>query len=171
MQAEQQVFGGHAARETRRHHVVGDGVGQVHNRLRFHDPRLDIGRAGRAVADAVTDLEALHLRADRFDDAGRLVADDGGQLDGVQAAPEIGVDEVDADAGVPHQHFADAGCTQLDLLDHEVVGAAQFSKHDGTCHSTLPCVARSLAVYPSSPGCEAADLRRPVTLRAHRAHC
>ena len=91
-------------------------------------------RAG-GVGDAVTHLEALDLTANRLDHPGTFGAQARGQRWRlVQAAAEIGVDEVQADGAVGHTHFARAWRCRLVVTIFQHVAAAVLAELDTLGH-------------------------------------
>ena len=69
-----------------------------------------IGADGAAaIADAVAHLEAGDALAQRLHHAGRFRAQAGRQRQRIKPGAVIGVDEIDADGGVPDPHLARPG--------------------------------------------------------------
>src|SRR5690606_19785151 len=92
-------------------------------------------RAG-GVGDPVADLEAAHRAAQRLHLAGTLGAQAGRQRwRQVQAAAEIGVDEVQADGAVAHPHFMGAGLGGRVVAVLEHLGAAVGAELDTLGHA------------------------------------
>src|SRR5437868_5803494 len=67
---------------------------------------LRVGADRSRVRNAVTNLEVLHFRADRLDDARALRAEDEGKRHRVESAAVIRVDVVQADGGIPDPDLA-----------------------------------------------------------------
>ena len=86
--------------------------------------------------DVVARLELVDVRADRLDDAGRLVAEDGRRRERVEALDEVQVAVADAAGHRAHEHLAPDGLGDVDVLDRErLVGTVE----DGSLHVVLLC--------------------------------
>ena len=64
-------------------------------------------------------LNSLDLQPDLLDDPGRLVAEDGGRGERVEAVDEVEVAVADAGGDGAHQHLAPDGLVDVDVLDGE----------------------------------------------------
>ena len=64
-------------------------------------------------------LKSLDLQPDRLDDAGGLVAEDGGGRERVEAVDEVQVAVADAGGDGAHEHLAADGLVDVDVLDRE----------------------------------------------------
>src|SRR5262245_14985353 len=84
--------------------------------------------------DVVTGLELRHVRADRFDDPRRLVPEDGGRRERVEAFDEVEIAVADAARHRAHQHFARDGLGDVDVLDRELFVR---TVEDGSFHVAL----------------------------------
>src|SRR5260370_42566213 len=73
----------------------------------------------QACDDVVAGLEVGDLRADFLDDAGGLVAEDGGGRPHVQAVDEMEIAMAYAAGDREHNDFALFGFVDIDLLDGE----------------------------------------------------
>ena len=81
-------------------------------------------------------LNSVTCGADRLDDAGRLVAEDGGRRERVEAVDEVQVAVADAAGDGAHEHLAPDGLVDVDVLDRErLVGAVEH----GGFHVVLLC--------------------------------
>ncbi len=79
-------------------------------------------------------LNSVDLRADRLDDAGRLVAEDRRRRERVVAVDEVQVAVADAAGDGAHEHLAPDGLLDLDVLDRQgLVGTVE----DGGFHGEL----------------------------------
>lgn len=85
---------------------VGDPGRDADQALGRHVAVIGIGaQTGAHVGDAIADLEFADRRTDRFNDAGRLVAQAGGQGQRIDALALIDVDEIEADRRLPQLDF------------------------------------------------------------------
>src|SRR3569623_971634 len=101
--------------------AIIDRVGQLEELFRGQVAFAGISAARRAEGtDTLPHRKAGHALPDRCEHAGRLTAEATGQLDRVEAATVIGVDEVEADRGVAHADLAGTRGRQVDIvpLDH-----------------------------------------------------
>jgi hypothetical protein len=74
---------------------------------------------GQAGDDVIARLELAHLQPHRLDDAGGLVAEDGGGGERVEAVHEVQIAVADAGGHRAHQHLAADGLVDVDVLDRE----------------------------------------------------
>ena len=131
----------------------------MHELLDAHHALLAVGAQHAAIGDAVALLEALGLRADLDDHAGRLAADRVGHRRLVEARARIDVDEVEADRGVLDLHLAGAGRADLDVLELHLFRSAILMHQDRFRHFLLPVV--EIPERPSAAGVEYSEgLRR-----------
>src|SRR6185437_5583700 len=125
--------------ETLEHHrralLVGDALGQHDQALGRHDACLGICAERAAdIGDAIADLHVGDARPDFLDDARRLGAERARQRRGIEAAPEIGLDIVEADRGMAHARLALAGLADLHLVPLQDFRAAGLVETDGVGH-------------------------------------
>ena len=79
------------------------------------------------VGHAIADAKAAHLPADRGDDARGLASETRGHdFCGYRPGAVVDVDEVEADGGVLHLHFADARRGNFDVFEPEDFGSSGF---------------------------------------------
>ncbi|MNQ74424.1 hypothetical protein D3C85_891790 [compost metagenome] len=135
----QQVLHGQTLEHHRRGLLEADRLRQLDQLARRQHVQLAVGaqRPG-SVGHAVADLELADLGADRFDDAGALVAQ--ARRQGrwrIQAAAEIGVDEVQADRLIVHADLVGAGCGWLVVAVLEYFGAAVAAELNTLGHTRL----------------------------------
>src|SRR5690606_10756490 len=84
------------------------------------------------VGDALADGKIAHALAERLDHAGRFAADPARQArHGVEAAPMVGVDEVEPDRGVADERLAGAGLADLHLLEAQHLRPTVPGEADG----------------------------------------
>ena len=103
-----------------------------------HDAHIGIGALRPdQIADAITDADVGHSRADRFDNANRIRTDAIGQLQRISAGAEIDVDEIDRDIGVADTRLPRSGLADLDCFELEDFRAADFVKADRLGHCGL----------------------------------
>src|SRR4029453_16492379 len=102
------------------------------------------GQAVRAVAaedretgdDVVAALELGHVRADRFDNAGGLVAEDRGGRELIIAVDEVQVAMAHATGDRAHEDLALDGLRDLDVLDGEwLLGTVEHGGFHGRSFS------------------------------------
>ena len=98
----QQIAGRHALQHHGGCYGILDAFGDSHQRCRrpVRFRRIRSERPG-PVGDAVPFHESLNTRADRHDPAGRLHAQAGRQRYGIEPRAVIGIDEVQANCGMP----------------------------------------------------------------------
>ena len=84
----------------------------------------------------VAGLEVGDEFAGLFDDAGGLVAEDAGRVEGVEAFDEVEVGVADAGGGGLDEDFARAGLVDVDLFDREVL--IRSVEHCGFHRVVLP---------------------------------
>src|SRR5262249_56750133 len=101
--------------------------------------------------DVIARLEFRHVRADRVDDPRRLVAEDGGRRERIEAFDKVQIAVADTTRHCTHQHFARDGLGDVDVLDRELFVR---TVEDGSFH-----VSHSFG--ESGPGV----YRRPAPLR------
>src|SRR5690606_10964654 len=94
------------------------------------------------IGHPVTDLEVRYARPQGFYHTGSFYPGYQGYRHGIEAAPVIGVEEVQADGGVSHQHLARAGVWYGDGFRHQLFGSALLVDPDvvvvaGLCHGRL----------------------------------
>src|SRR5439155_11066 len=70
--------------------------------------------------DVVARLELRHVRADRVDDPRRLMPEDGGRRERVEAFDEVEIAVADAARHRAHQYLARDGLGDVDVLDREL---------------------------------------------------
>ncbi len=104
-----QVVRGHALQQGRRDGVGSHAVGHVGDEIGWGNAEVGVGAGGVRGHHAVTDGQCGHVVADGGDGAAHLGPDDERQLARIQAGPEVGVDEVDADRLGLDQYLAGAG--------------------------------------------------------------
>src|SRR5581483_7095126 len=95
----------------------------------------------RRIGDAVARPYFGHARADRFDEAGRLHADDmrkAGQ--GIAAGSEMDVGEIEPNGGVAHAGFAWARLADVDLFVAQLFRPTGLVNPNGvnTAHCLCP---------------------------------
>src|SRR4029450_13751276 len=83
------------------------------------------------ITEAVAGSEIADVGTDRFNNAGGLVAEAGWQLGGIEAAADVGVDEIEADRLMADQHLAGARLAERDRLGFEDFPGARFTEADG----------------------------------------
>ena len=116
----EQVVRGQALEQDRRRDVVADAVGNFHRPVRDDIVRLAISPdRSRRISDAVAFAKPRDARADAFDHAGRFESEARGQGNFVEPGPVIDIDEVDADRGMAHAHFALARRPERDVLKRQ----------------------------------------------------
>ena len=93
------------------------------------------------------------LQADLLDDPRRLVAEDGGRGEGVEAVDEVQVAVADAGGDDAHEHLAARGLVDVDVLDRErLIGPVEH----GSFHLVLLVGTRPRArSRAGSPRCAA----------------
>ena len=103
-----------------------------------YEPLFRIG-AGRAacISHAVSDLDLGHTLADRFHHAGAFATDATGQRQRVQAGTMVGIDEVQADRGVPDLGLAFSRITDFDVVELQNLGSTRFMESDRLGHGSL----------------------------------
>ena len=121
---DQRLYGA-TLEDRRRCGFVVDTVGDQH-RLGGRDVALCrvSAEGGSEGADTVSDRELIDPFAHRLDHARRLDPQPGREFERIEAAAVIGVDEVQADSGVAHAHFAGAGGCKIDVTPADRFGAA-----------------------------------------------
>ena len=96
---------------------------------------LAVAAVDRQAGDhVVARLHVADLVADRLDDAGRLVAEHGGQRVGVLALHEVQVGVAQPGRGGADQHLARAGRADLHLVDLEAPG---HGLEEGSTHDAI----------------------------------
>ncbi len=116
---------GQALEHHRRRGLGADAVGQLDQPVGGDHPGLRIGaRCAAGIGDAVPGREVAHTLADGLDHAGGLEAQARGELgQGVKAAAQVDVDEVEADGLMPNQGLARSRVAKLDRLVGQDLGA------------------------------------------------
>ena len=145
----QQVLHG----QTLEHHPGGgfeaDLVRQLHQIGFRQDVQFAVGaQRAAAVRDAVTDLEPCNVAAHRLNNACTFRAQAGRQgWRCVEAAAEIGVDEIQADSLVGYAHLIRAGRGGFVINKLEYFGTAVGAELDTLCHlpALLGSFVRSLS--------------------------
>ncbi|KWT78971.1 hypothetical protein APY03_5183 [Variovorax sp. WDL1] len=129
-QVAQQVIGGDALEQQGGRGVVLDGRGQAHHPVRRHAAHPAVGARRRAeVGHAIARQQSAHLRPDIEHAARGLHARHQRQGRRDPAAPQVDVDEVDADRALPDANLARARRRGLAILRVQHLGAAVMSDH------------------------------------------
>ena len=129
------MFGDLVAMEAyRRSLLERDIVGQLHQTLGIDQQRFGITADRSGVRDPVARLQARHIRADGFDDAGTFGSGRERQRLRIKPGPVVYVDIVQPDRLVPHQRLARLGIGQRHLLPHHLLGAAVLMDANGVVH-------------------------------------
>ena len=127
----QQVLGSEALQHHRRRLLEADIIGQLDQMLDVDIARLGVGAGRRRIGDAVADLEARDVGAERGDDAGALAAGNERQLCRIEPGAEIDVEVIDADGVMADARLPGAGRGQLDLLQLQDFRTAGLMDADG----------------------------------------
>ena len=87
---------------------------------------------GQTGDHVIAGLELGHVRADRLDDAGGLVAEDRGGRERVVAIDEVQIAVAHTARDGAHEHLASDGLRDLDVLDGEgFIGTMEYGGFHG----------------------------------------
>ena len=161
----QQILAGQALEHDRGRLLVADCVRQFDQVPSRQCVVLAIGtqRAG-GIGDPVAGLQVLHALAHRVNHAGTLGAQAGRQARRlVEAAAEIGVDEVQADGVIAHPYLARSRRAERHIDLFQDFGTAVLAELDALGHVWLLVIERA----PIEPA-GAAFVNRPDVMLAGR---
>ncbi len=140
MHLAQQVLCGQALEHDCRRLLEADRIRQLHQMPRRQYVMLAVGtqRTG-GVGDALADLPLIDALSHRLDHASAFGAQARRQAwRRVEAAAEIGVDEIQADGVVAHAYFTGRGDGHLDLDLFENLGTTVLAELDALRHERAP---------------------------------
>jgi hypothetical protein len=137
--AVEQVLHRHALEHHGGGLLVADRVRQLDSAVGWHVALGRIGAERDHVADAVAHLDVGDARPDRRDLAGALVAGDERHADGrrIEAAAEIGIDEIHPGGVLLDADLALAWRRQLDVFIRQNFGTAVLMHPDCCNHDNL----------------------------------
>ena len=143
-----QVLHRHAFQHERCRLLVADAIGNFDHAVGRHIAGLAVRANQSGVRNPIALLESAHAGAHRVDNPRSLVARHGGQLHRIQARALIGVDEIDADRGVPDADLPRSGFADVDVLKLQDVRSACLVKTHCFCHCCLLFLLSRLHVIP-----------------------
>ena len=131
--AQQQKFGGHALQQGGGRRALIHALGDPHRASRIYEVEVGIGANGpRGEGHPVPWGEPLNALPRGEDLASTLHTQSGGQLQGIEARPVVGVDIVDADGHLPDQDLAGARPGVGELDEVEDIGTAGGGEAHGS---------------------------------------
>ena len=117
-----EVVGGHALKDGGRGLLCGDAIGDGDETRSGGDGELGVGAGDGAPRYSVAGLDRRDVSAERDNGACGLLAESVGEMGGVAAFAEVGVDEVDAGGFDADEDFAGTGRGSGKIDDGEYVG-------------------------------------------------
>ncbi len=91
-----------------------------------------------AVGDTITDLEARHLGPHRLDHPRPFGTEAGRQRRRIQPAAVIGIDEIQANGLVTHNHRLRPRSLRLEIDIFKNLGSSDSAELDTLCHVLSP---------------------------------
>ena len=130
-----QVVHRQALQHHRRRLLVADALGHLHHAVGGHDARFAVRARQAGIGDPIAFLQILYARTHGVDHAGAFIAGDRRDLHRIKPGALVGVDEVDADGGVPDSHLSRAGVAHRHVVDLQHFGPALLVKTDCLGHA------------------------------------
>ena len=125
--ATDQVLHGQSLQHHGGGFLVGNAGRYFDQFLRAHHTRFRISPGRTAgVGNPVARLDMVYARADGLDHASAFQADPTGQRQWIQTGAMVGIDEIQANRRVAHARLACSGLSDLDIIELQHFGPADF---------------------------------------------
>ena len=138
--AAKQVLRGEAFQHHTCSGLVGNAIGKLHENVCADHALLRIAAKRRRVANAIANLEALHIRPDLDDLASGFIAKHERRRRFIGASAKIRVDVIQPDGAIAHAHLASAGRAHGHVFDAHNVRPAGLVDDDCFHHGRVPFI-------------------------------